>query len=174
MRYEPIDVSVEELEHLVEQAGVGALPPEGQRKLKAALDTLGTLAELLAERDTTIGQLRALLLGPRKTEKTRKLSWLRILLRKVFVCTLLATKLPKSQSRQRSSAGMESSLDTRTPARDGSWLATAFRSVLICRCAPLQHAFAPLEPSGRCLSPLCSEKPVSSRFYPRRNGPSCG
>ena len=72
MRYEPIDVSVEELEQLVEQAGVGALTPEGQRKLKAALDTLRTLVELLADRDTTIGQLRALLLGPRKTEKTRK------------------------------------------------------------------------------------------------------
>ena len=95
MRYEPIDVSVEELEHLVEQAGVGALPPEGQRKLKAALDTLGTLAELLAERDTTIGQLRALLLGPRKTENTRKLSWLRILLRK---CSFAPCSPQSSQS----------------------------------------------------------------------------
>ena len=72
MRYETIDISVEELEQLVEQAGLEPLPSEGQRKLKAALYTLRTVVELLADRDTTIGQLRALVQGAHKTEKTRK------------------------------------------------------------------------------------------------------
>jgi transposase len=71
-RIESIDVSVEELERLVEAAGAGPLPAEGQQKLKAAVRTLGTIAELLAERDATIQQLRALLSVPRTTEKTRK------------------------------------------------------------------------------------------------------
>jgi transposase len=71
-RIESIDVSVEELERLVECAGQGPLPAEGQRKLQAAVRTLGALAEMLAERDTTIQQLRELLLPARTTEKTRK------------------------------------------------------------------------------------------------------
>jgi hypothetical protein len=71
MRIEAIDVSVEELEQLVEQTGGGPLPPEGQRKLKAAVETLKTLAELLTEHNITIKQLRAMLLGPRTCEKTR-------------------------------------------------------------------------------------------------------
>ncbi len=37
MRYETIDISLEELEQLVERTRVGPLTPEGQRKLKAAL-----------------------------------------------------------------------------------------------------------------------------------------
>ena len=72
MRFEPIDLSVEELEQLVEQTGIGPLPPEGQRKLGAAVETLKALAELLAQRDTTIQELRDLLLGQRTTEKTKK------------------------------------------------------------------------------------------------------
>jgi hypothetical protein len=72
VRIEAIDVSVEELEQLVERAGREPLPPEEQRKLKAAVQTLGTLAGMLAERDTTIRQLRALLLVPRTSEKLRK------------------------------------------------------------------------------------------------------
>ena len=72
MRIAAIDVSLAELEQLVAQTGHGALAPEGQRKLQAAVKTLGTLAGLLAERETTIGELRALLLGYRTTEKTRK------------------------------------------------------------------------------------------------------
>jgi len=72
MRIEAIDVSVEELKQLVEQAGVEVVPPEGQRKLMAAVETLATMAGMLVERDTTIGQLRTMLLGYRTTEKTRK------------------------------------------------------------------------------------------------------
>ena len=72
MRFEQIDVSIQELEQLVEQTGSGPLPPEGQQKLWAAVQTLRTLGELLAEHNTTIGELRELLLGQRTTEKTKK------------------------------------------------------------------------------------------------------
>jgi len=71
-RIEAIDVSVEELQRLVDRAGHEPLPAEEQRKLKAAVQTLGALAEMLAEKDTTIQQLRELLLAPRTSEKTRK------------------------------------------------------------------------------------------------------
>jgi transposase len=72
MSLEPIDIGIEELEQLVEQAGLGPLPAEGLQKLKAVVETLKTLAELLAQRDTTIQELRDLLLGQRTTEKTKK------------------------------------------------------------------------------------------------------
>jgi transposase len=71
-RIESIDVSIEELEQLVDRAGQGPLPPEGQRKLKAAVATLGVMAGMLADKDTTIGKLRELLTPSRTTEKTKK------------------------------------------------------------------------------------------------------
>ena len=72
MRFEPIDVSIAELEQLVEQTAHGALPVAERQKLRAAIATLKTMAELLAARDTKISELRALLLAPRTTEKTQK------------------------------------------------------------------------------------------------------
>src|SRR6266498_3896876 len=42
------------------------------RKLKAAVATLGVMAEMLADKDTTIGKLRELLTPDRTTEKTRE------------------------------------------------------------------------------------------------------
>src|SRR3989442_14254097 len=71
-RIESIDVSIEELEQLVDCTGKGPLPPEGQRKLKAAVATLGVMAGMLADKDTTIGKLRELLMPVRTTEKTKK------------------------------------------------------------------------------------------------------
>ena len=71
-RIESIDVSMEELEQLVDCAGKGPLPVEGQRKLKAAVATLGVMVEMLADKDTTIRKLRELLTTARTTEKTRK------------------------------------------------------------------------------------------------------
>ena len=71
-RIESIDVSIEELEELVDSAGKGPLSPEGQRKLKAAVATLGVLAGMLADKDTTIRKLRELLMALKTTEKTRK------------------------------------------------------------------------------------------------------
>lgn len=69
-RIESIDVSIEELEQLVDCAGKAPLPPEGQRKLKAAVATLGVLAGMLADKDTTIRKLRQMLMPLRTTEKT--------------------------------------------------------------------------------------------------------
>jgi transposase len=71
-RIESLAVSIEELEQLVEGAGRAPLSEEGQRKLKAAVSTLGVMAELLADQDTTIQKLRELLLPVRTSEKTRK------------------------------------------------------------------------------------------------------
>jgi transposase len=71
-RIESLDVSIEELEQLVEGAGRAPLSEEGQRKLRAAISTLGVMAELLADQDTTIQKLRELLLPARTSEKTRK------------------------------------------------------------------------------------------------------
>ncbi|HME58850.1 MAG TPA: hypothetical protein VKF63_10970, partial [Terracidiphilus sp.] len=69
----PLDVTPEELEALLE--GVReALGEAGYQKLKAAIRTLGYLAELLRERDITLDGLRQLLLSPAEasTEKTRQ------------------------------------------------------------------------------------------------------
>jgi len=72
LRIESIDVSIVELTQLVEAAGSGPIPAEGVRKLKAAVDTLGAMAEMLEQKETTIERLRALLLAPRTSEKLRK------------------------------------------------------------------------------------------------------
>jgi len=72
MRLEPIDISIEELEQLVEEAGRQPLLPGEQQKLMAAVRTLEMMARVLGERDVTIQQLRELLLGQRTTEKTEK------------------------------------------------------------------------------------------------------
>src|SRR5437667_8542508 len=71
-RIESLDVSIEELEQLVDCAGEGPLPLEGQKKLKAAVATLGVMAGMLADKDTTIRKLRELLMPTRTTEKTQK------------------------------------------------------------------------------------------------------
>jgi hypothetical protein len=66
---EHIDVSREELDQLLERART-ALAEDDYRKLKAAVDALSYLTELVADKDTTIRDLRQLLLPP-STEKTR-------------------------------------------------------------------------------------------------------
>ncbi|MBA3916215.1 MAG: transposase, partial [Acidobacteriales bacterium] len=67
---ERIDLSTQELESLLERARLEPLPEEDYRKLKAAVNTLEYLTELVADKDTTIRHLRQLLL-PASTEKTR-------------------------------------------------------------------------------------------------------
>src|SRR5215471_1301232 len=67
---EPIDLSMQELEALVERARQEPLPEEDYRKLKAAVETLEYLTELVADKDTTVRHLRQLLL-PAATEKTQ-------------------------------------------------------------------------------------------------------
>lgn len=65
-----IDLSVQELEALVERARQEPLPEADYQKLKAAVETLEYLTELVADKDTTIRHLRQLLL-PAATEKTK-------------------------------------------------------------------------------------------------------
>jgi transposase len=69
-----IDIEREELMGLLERARP-ALSEADYGKLKAALETLSHLTDLLADKETTIRQLRQLLLGfshfPRTTEKTK-------------------------------------------------------------------------------------------------------
>ena len=66
----PIDVPIEELEGLLEQARP-ALSEEGYQKLRAAIRTLGYVTELLEKKETTLAALRELLC-PASTEKTDK------------------------------------------------------------------------------------------------------
>ncbi len=66
---ERMDVGMEELHQLLERARE-FLSAEDYRKLKAAVDTLEYLTELVADKDTTIRHLRQLLL-PATTEKTQ-------------------------------------------------------------------------------------------------------
>lgn len=68
---EPIEVNMQDLEALLERARQGPLGEEDYQKLKAAIHTLGQVAHLLQERETTIRELRRLLL-PASTEKTSK------------------------------------------------------------------------------------------------------
>ena len=56
----PIDVPLEELEGLLEQARP-ALSEEGYQKLRAAIRTLGYVTELLEKKETTLAALRELL-----------------------------------------------------------------------------------------------------------------
>ena len=70
----PIEIEREELLGLLERTRA-ALSEEEYGKLKAALETLSYLTSLVADKETTIRQLRQLLLGfskfPRTTEKTK-------------------------------------------------------------------------------------------------------
>jgi hypothetical protein len=68
---ETIDVSMEELEALVDGARHQPLNVGDHRKLRGAVETLGEMARLLANQDATLRQLRQMLLKPATTEKTR-------------------------------------------------------------------------------------------------------
>lgn len=68
---ERLDVSTVELEALLDQARREPLPEDGYRKLKAAIDTLAYVTELLAKQETSLAALRELLC-PATTEKTAK------------------------------------------------------------------------------------------------------
>ena len=67
---EKLDASLEELLGLVEQART-ALSTDGYRKLKAGIQTLGYVTELLENQEATLAALRKLLC-PASTEKTAK------------------------------------------------------------------------------------------------------
>ncbi len=65
-----LDISMAELEALLERAKAGPLNEADYATLKAALTTLGYLTELLEDRTTTLPRLRHLVFGAR-TETTR-------------------------------------------------------------------------------------------------------
>lgn len=67
-----LEISMEQLQKLVERARTGPLSEEEYRQLKAAIETLGYLTLLMEDQDTTIQRLRQILFGP-KTETTEKI-----------------------------------------------------------------------------------------------------
>ena len=68
---ETLDIRIEELEKVVDRARHHTLSNDDHRKLRAAVETLGQMARMLADKDTTLRQLRQMLLKPPTTEKTR-------------------------------------------------------------------------------------------------------
>lgn len=68
---ETIDISIEELEGVVDGARHQTLSNDDHRKLRAAVETLGQMARMLADKDATVRQLRQMLLKPATSEKTR-------------------------------------------------------------------------------------------------------
>jgi transposase len=66
---EQVEVNTEELRRLVERAGEAPLEPAGCQKLTALIDTFEYVTQLLENNQTTIRELRQLLLKP-STEKT--------------------------------------------------------------------------------------------------------
>ena len=68
---EPLDITREDLAALLERARQGPLNEADVGKLKAVIDTLGYLTELVADKETTIRHLRQLLLQQFSTEKKR-------------------------------------------------------------------------------------------------------
>src|SRR5215813_5005413 len=68
---ETIDVSMEELKRVVDGACHQTLNDGDHRKLRGAVETLGEMARMLADKDATLRELRQMLLKPATTEKTR-------------------------------------------------------------------------------------------------------
>jgi transposase len=64
-----IDLDMKELETILDRAREGTLDEEGYEKLKAALETLGYLTDLIGDKDTTIRRLRNIVFGS-STEKS--------------------------------------------------------------------------------------------------------
>jgi len=67
-----LEISMEQLQKLVEHARTGPLSEGEYSQLKAAIETLGYLTLLMEDQDTTIQRLRQILFGP-KTETTEKI-----------------------------------------------------------------------------------------------------
>jgi transposase len=67
---ERLELNLEELEKLLERTKQGPLSEPDYQMLKAAVETLGYLTELLEDRKTTIERLRQIVFGA-STEKTR-------------------------------------------------------------------------------------------------------
>jgi transposase len=68
--FSQLDVRMEDLRRLVDRTRETALTEDEHRTLKAAIDTLGYVADLLEQKGTSLANLRQLLFGA-TTEKTR-------------------------------------------------------------------------------------------------------
>lgn len=68
---ETIEIRIEELERVVDGARHQTLNDKDHRHLRAAVETLGRMARMLADKDATLRQLRRMLIEPSTTEKTR-------------------------------------------------------------------------------------------------------
>ena len=66
-----LELSMEQLRKLVEHTRTEPLSEEEYRQLKAAIETLGYLTQVLEDKDTTLQRLRQILFGA-STEKTAK------------------------------------------------------------------------------------------------------
>ena len=66
----PLDLHMEDLRRLVERTRQTPLADDEYTTLKAAIETLGYVADLLEQKGTTVASLRHLLFGA-TTEKTR-------------------------------------------------------------------------------------------------------
>lgn len=91
-----LDVSIEELEALLEQARREPLEEEGYQKVLAAIRTLRYVTELLEKKETTLSRLRELLCHA-STEKTEKV------LKQAGIDT--GEKKPEKPSKKRTAAG---------------------------------------------------------------------
>jgi len=67
---ERVEISMDELEQILEQGKTRPLTDEECTKLRKALETLVYVTDLVGDQDTTIGRLRRILFGA-STEKTR-------------------------------------------------------------------------------------------------------
>jgi hypothetical protein len=65
-----VDLRMDDLERLVDRTRHAPLTEDEHATLKAAINTLGYVAQLLEQQGTTLAGLRTLLLGT-QTEKTR-------------------------------------------------------------------------------------------------------
>lgn len=63
---------MKELDEILQRALTGPISPEEQRKLRAAMETLGWLQGEISRKDASLGRLRKLLFGTPSTEKTSR------------------------------------------------------------------------------------------------------
>jgi transposase len=141
---EVIEVNFEELQKLMERARQGPLGQEDCQRLEAAIQALSTLIERIGDKDTTISQLRALLVKP-STEKTSK------------VLEQAGLK-PSSPNRSSSPSGSENREGKPKPGH-GRHGAEAYQGA-----HRTQIAHASLKPGDRC--PHCLKGKVYEQKQP--------
>jgi transposase len=134
-----LEVSMEELEDILERAQTAPLTDEECAKLRKALETLLYLTDLVGDKDTTIAKLRKILFGA-STEKMRN---------------LLGKEIPRTEGTAAGASpepppeipGGESQEKSKGHGRNGAEAYTGARRVAV--------AHASLQPGQRC--PKCKQ-----------------